>query len=722
MEETKTGLHQRAYSVMAVPSEFEQHRKDYYHHPNDSLSWHQEIYKKYGYVSKHKKPSYFGPYLLLQTLGEGEFAKVKAGVHIETEQNVAIKLMKKEHIKQASLETKLEREISVLKSVRHPFIVSLYEVLSIKNYIGIVLQRAFGGELFDYILKHHYLQENEAKRLFAQLISGVHYMHQRHIVHRDLKLENLLLSKDRDIIITDFGFANRFQTEHRDLMATSCGSPCYAAPELVINDDENNHYVGTAVDIWSCGVILFAMLCGYLPFDDDPNNPQGANIHLLYKYIVSTPLELPTSMSEEAKDLLRRMLVPDPNKRCTMNEIRSHPWLEEYSDLLYKPIEELEDMASDARLPISVSQTNNVSESREHGAICATKPEEEDASSLVIESSNTTEEDVPPLVIESSNTAEEDENHPSTPEEKKDEFEKPSLFQSKFFSAISKHVTAKKTPFNSIPTRSQSVQPRQRTISDTPENHIQQKKPLDVLPSVSEQTMTTEKRSTGQKFKNWFKRNKHSPSTTTTTTTITERSNLHERPMSSIHPIRAMPIGKPLGSYAADFNDSKLRIHRGAVDQDALTSKAPNEVLFTIKDALKCMGISMKKVHDFKIKCIRPSRHQSSKRNSLKIFFNNNNQSKQYLESVYGEQGIDTGEEVQFSVELSKIENLPGLYVVDIRRIRGNIWAYKFLYHTLLNLLDLRHGGYMAHRRVSQEDDNRMSYLTTSTHSTNEFY
>ncbi|CEI87118.1 Putative CAMK/CAMKL/KIN4 protein kinase [Rhizopus microsporus] len=543
-------------------------------------------------------------------------------------------------------------------------------------------------------------------------------MHQKHIVHRDLKLENLLLSKDRNILITDFGFANRFQIEHQDLMATSCGSPCYAAPELVINDDDNNHYVGTAVDIWSCGVILFAMLCGYLPFDDDPNNPQGANIHLLYKYIISTPLELPTSMSEDAKDLLRRMLVPDPRKRCQMNDILDHPWLQDYHNLLHKSMEELEQMASDTRFTLSVSPNTqtNISESREqdvqeHGAICVTNTD--DVPSLIVEEKEEEEE-------------EEEESHPSTPEEQ----QKTTLFQSKFFSAISRHVSVKIPQFNNIPTRSQSVQARPRTISDI------QPKPqaFDILPSVSEQT-TIQKKSKGQKLKDWFKR-KNTPSTKSTI----ERLGLPERPLSTINPIRAMPIGKPLGSYAADFNDSKLRIHRGAVDQDALTSKAPNEVLFTIKEALTFMGICMKRVHDFKIKCIRPSRQQQQlqqlqlqqqqKRTSLKLFFHhnlhnniNNNNNRHKVETMYGEQGIDNGDQVQFTVELSKIENLPGLYVVDIRRIRGNIWAFKFLYHTLLDLLDLRNGGYMAHRRVSfDEKQNRISYLTTSTHSTNDFY
>lgn len=122
-------------------------------------------------------------------------------------------------------------------------------------------------------------------------------------------------------------------------MSTSCGSPCYAAPELVVSD---GLYVGSAVDIWSCGVILYAMLCGYLPFDDDPENPDGDNINLLYKYILNTPLAFPDYVSEDARDLLRKMLVPDPKKRCSMKTIMEHPWLSEHRDLFKKSVEELE--------------------------------------------------------------------------------------------------------------------------------------------------------------------------------------------------------------------------------------------------------------------------------------------------------------------------------------------------------------------------------------------
>lgn len=190
-----------------------------------------------------------------------------------------------------------------------------------------------GGELFDHILASRYLKERDAQKLFAQLISGVDYLHKKHIVHRDLKLENLLLDKHRNIIITDFGFANRFEHAADDLMATSCGSPCYAAPELVVSE---GLYVGSAVDIWSCGVILYAMLSGYLPYDDDPSNPDGDNINLLYKYIMNTRLNFPEQMSPSAKNLLQMMLVPNPELRCTVQAIMEHPWLSQYTDLFIR--------------------------------------------------------------------------------------------------------------------------------------------------------------------------------------------------------------------------------------------------------------------------------------------------------------------------------------------------------------------------------------------------
>ncbi|OBA19024.1 kinase-like protein [Metschnikowia bicuspidata var. bicuspidata NRRL YB-4993] len=276
----------------------------------------------------------FGAYILGSTLGEGEFGKVKLGWRKDGKHpsQVAIKLIKRDTIvKDLESEIKIYREINSLRLLNHPNIVNLVEVLKSGKYIGIVLEYASGGELFDFILKQKYLKENVAKKLFAQLVSGVDYMHSKGLIHRDLKLENLLLDKHKNIVISDFGFVNSYNKSKNDLMKTSCGSPCYAAPELVLTQSP---YAGRKVDIWSIGVILYAMLAGYLPFDDDAENEDGADIVKLYNYICNNPLTFPEYISPLARDLLRKIIVPNPAKRISMDEIRSHPWLAPHANLL----------------------------------------------------------------------------------------------------------------------------------------------------------------------------------------------------------------------------------------------------------------------------------------------------------------------------------------------------------------------------------------------------
>ncbi|OCF34581.1 CAMK/CAMKL/KIN4 protein kinase [Kwoniella heveanensis BCC8398] len=315
----------------------------------------------YSYKQAHpRRPMIgFGPYVLLQTLGEGEFGKVKLGVHTDYGVEVAIKLIRRGSLDDEVRASKVEREIDVLKTLKHPNIVRMFDVIDTEKYIGIVLEYAGGGELFEYILANRYLKEKDAQKLFAQLISGVDYLHKKHIVHRDLKLENLLLDKHRNIIITDFGFANRFDHAQDDLMATSCGSPCYAAPELVVSE---GLYVGSAVDIWSCGVILYAMLSGYLPYDDDPQNPDGDNINLLYKYIMSTKLNFPDHMSPLAKSLLQIMLVPLPEHRCTISQIMGHPWLAGHQEMFVRSVEEHEYVFQEAMYRKSQQAKRELSE------------------------------------------------------------------------------------------------------------------------------------------------------------------------------------------------------------------------------------------------------------------------------------------------------------------------------------------------------------------------
>lgn len=247
-------------------------------------------YSNNGNTIKRKETT-FGHYILGQTLGEGEFGKVKLGWKRDGSIQVAIKLIRRETLgTNPSRLPKIYREISILRDLAHPNIVRLHEMVETDRHIGIIMEYASGGELFDYILNNRYLKDNSARRLFAQLISGVGYLHKKGIVHRDLKLENLLLDRNRNIIITDFGFANTFdphdpleeEIEYNltnkeyvkrkrldklgptglrrgDLMQTSCGSPCYAAPELVVSD---SLYTGRKVDVWSCGVIL---VCLFIP-------------------------------------------------------------------------------------------------------------------------------------------------------------------------------------------------------------------------------------------------------------------------------------------------------------------------------------------------------------------------------------------------------------------------------------------------------------------------
>ena len=239
----------------------------------------------YSKSASRRKDVQFGDYVLGQTLGEGEFGKVKLGWKKDGSTQVAIKLIRRETVaNNPNRLPKIYREISILRDLAHPNIVRLHEMVETERHIGIILEYASGGELFDYILNNRYLKDPAARRLFAQLVSGVGYLHKKGIVHRDLKLENLLLDQNKNIIITDFGFANTFDAadvlsdeieynlgnkdfvrKYRldrqdergmrkgDLMQTSCGSPCYAAPELVVSD---SLYTGRKVDVWSCGVIL----------------------------------------------------------------------------------------------------------------------------------------------------------------------------------------------------------------------------------------------------------------------------------------------------------------------------------------------------------------------------------------------------------------------------------------------------------------------------------
>ena len=196
-------------------------------------------------------------------MGKGTFGKVKLAHEISTGEKVAIKILEKDRIIDVADVERVSREIHILKLIRHPNIIQLYEIIETPKQLFLIMEYMQNGELFDYIVEKKRLDEREACQIFQQIISGIEYIHKLNIVHRDLKPENLLLDYDKTIRLVDFGLSNTYKKEER--LKTACGSPCYAAPEMI---EAKKKYEPLLVDIWSCGVILYAMLCGSLPFED----------------------------------------------------------------------------------------------------------------------------------------------------------------------------------------------------------------------------------------------------------------------------------------------------------------------------------------------------------------------------------------------------------------------------------------------------------------------
>ncbi|XP_023991262.1 MAP/microtubule affinity-regulating kinase 3 isoform X4 [Salvelinus sp. IW2-2015] len=254
-----------------------------------------------------------GNYRLLKTIGKGNFAKVKLARHVLTGREVAIKIIDKTQMNPTSLQ-KLFREVRIMKILNHPNIVKLFEVIETEKTLYLVMEYASGGEVFDYLVAHGRMKEKEARAKFRQIVSAVQYCHQKKIVHRDLKAENLLLDADMNIKIADFGFSNEFTMGSK--LDTFCGSPPYAAPELF----QGKKYDGPEVDVWSLGVILYTLVSGSLPFD-------GQNLKELRERVLRGKYRIPFYMSTDCENLLKRFLVLNPSKRGTLEQIMKDRWI-----------------------------------------------------------------------------------------------------------------------------------------------------------------------------------------------------------------------------------------------------------------------------------------------------------------------------------------------------------------------------------------------------------
>ncbi|GAB4832037.1 CBL-interacting protein kinase 18 [Ancistrocladus abbreviatus] len=278
-------------------------------------------------------------YELERLLGQGNFAKVYQAKDIKSGQSVAIKIIDKEKVFKPVLDEQIKREISIMRLVRHPNIVHLYEVMASKNKIYMVLEYAKGGDLFNKVVRGR-LKEDVARWIFQQLISAVYCCHNRGVYHRDLKPENLLLDEDGNLKVSDFGLSALAESKREDgLLHTICGTPTYVAPEVV----SRRGYDGAKADIWSCGVILYVMLAGHLPFRE-------SNLMELYRKMRKADYKCPNWFPPEVRKLLSKILDPNPNTRISIRKIMESSWFRK--GLGEKPLHkkgETKEAAQDAR-------------------------------------------------------------------------------------------------------------------------------------------------------------------------------------------------------------------------------------------------------------------------------------------------------------------------------------------------------------------------------------
>uniref|UniRef100_A0A3P8UXB0 Maternal embryonic leucine zipper kinase n=1 Tax=Cynoglossus semilaevis TaxID=244447 RepID=A0A3P8UXB0_CYNSE len=253
-------------------------------------------------------------YEVYETIGSGGFAKVKLGRHILTGENVAIKIMNKKDMGDDLPRVKVE--IEALKNLSHQHVCRLYQVIETATQIFMVLEYCPGGELFDYIIAKDRLSEEETRVFFRQIVSAMAYIHSQGYAHRDLKPENLLIDEDQNLKLIDFGLCAKPKGGLGSELMTCCGSPAYAAPELI----QGKAYIGSEADVWSMGVLLFALLCGYLPFDDE-------NCMALYRKITRGKYDNPTWLTPGSVLLINQMMQVNPKRRLAVRQLLDHPWV-----------------------------------------------------------------------------------------------------------------------------------------------------------------------------------------------------------------------------------------------------------------------------------------------------------------------------------------------------------------------------------------------------------
>lgn len=280
---------------------------------NDELA---RLHLPKGEISKRTDRIQINDYIIFDQLGIGTYGRVFLGEHILIKENVGIKILEKAKIVESSDVENIKREIISLQMLRHPYILQLYETIETTLNIYLIIEYANQGTLFSHIVSNNKINERNGCNYFLMLVEAVKYCHSRNIIHRDLKPENILLNSDNHVIslkLTDFGLCNFSNPE--TFLYTNCGSPCYIPPEVLIGQK----YDGRQADIWSLGIILYTMLCGSLPFDND--NPK-----VVYRLIDQNMYARPSYLSSCCLDLIEKILKKNPVERLPMEGILEHDW------------------------------------------------------------------------------------------------------------------------------------------------------------------------------------------------------------------------------------------------------------------------------------------------------------------------------------------------------------------------------------------------------------
>lgn len=263
-----------------------------------------------------------GKYQLGRLLGRGAYAKVYHARSLEDDMGVAIKVIDKSKVAGTTMEPRIVREVSVMRRLSHPNIVKLHEVMATKSKIYMVMEHAKGGELFTQISRDGPLTETAARRYFQQLVSAVHYCHSKGVTHRDIKPQNILLDHEGNLKVSDFGLSALPELLRDGLLHTSCGTPAFTAPEVV----RRKGYDGAKADAWSCGIILYLLLAGCLPFNE-------ANIAVMYQKMYLRDFEFPCWISKSAQRVISRLLDPNPQNRITIEELIRISWFKKSLEL-----------------------------------------------------------------------------------------------------------------------------------------------------------------------------------------------------------------------------------------------------------------------------------------------------------------------------------------------------------------------------------------------------